>query len=100
MPARNDRSSALLWIGSLLHLAPLAGRGPAPDLIRGRFASGAVAKRSKSGEGAIPQAQNRGHAPSPGFLRSASLRLESDLSPRGGERRSKWPPRHATRRPI
>src|SRR5499426_4823338 len=33
----------------LLHLSPLAGRG--------RFASGALAKRSKSGEGACPQAQ-------------------------------------------
>src|SRR5262245_40643847 len=47
----------------LLHLAPLAGRG--------RFASGALAKRSKSGEGAVPQAQTRGSAPSPGFLRCA-----------------------------
>src|SRR5262249_25130249 len=64
------------------HLAPLAGRG--------RFASGALAKRSKSGEGAFPQAQPRGGAPSPGFLRSAALRSESDLSPRGGERWSKW----------
>src|SRR5262245_31255282 len=100
MPPRNDRSSALLWIGSLLHLAPLAGRGPAPAVTRGRLGSGAVEKRSKAGEGAIPQAQNRGHAPSPGFLRSASLRLDSDLSPRGGERWSKWPSRHATHRPI
>src|SRR5262245_22265271 len=57
------------------HLAPLAGRG--------RFASGALAKRSKSGEGACPQTQTRRGAPSPGFLRSASLRSESDLSPRG-----------------
>src|SRR5215813_917771 len=47
----------------LLHLSPLAGRG--------RFASGAMAKRSKSGEGACPQAQARGYAPSPGFLRCA-----------------------------
>src|SRR5215813_8357764 len=47
----------------LLHLAPRAGRG--------RFASGAVAKRSKSGEGAFPQAETRGTAPSPGFLRCA-----------------------------
>src|SRR5499426_2331235 len=46
-----------------LHLAPLAGRG--------RFASGALAKRSKSGEGAFPQAQPRGHAPSPDLLRFA-----------------------------
>src|SRR5215510_6178507 len=38
----------------LLHLAPRAGREPAPDLIPGRFASGALAKRSKSGEGACP----------------------------------------------
>src|SRR5215470_6083779 len=44
----------------LRHLAPRAGRG--------RFASGALAKRSKSGEGACPQAQTRGYAPSPGFL--------------------------------
>src|SRR5499426_1390684 len=28
-------------------------------------------KRSKSGEGACPQAQTRGYAPSPGFLRCA-----------------------------
>src|SRR5262247_3149639 len=62
--------------GRLLHLSPRAGRG--------RFASGALAKRSKSGEGALPQAQTRGQAPSPGFLRSASLRLESDLSPHAG----------------
>src|SRR5262247_1717849 len=34
------------------HLSPLAGREPAPDLIRGRLASGALAKRSKAGEGA------------------------------------------------
>src|SRR5262245_15771617 len=47
----------------LLHLSPRAGRG--------RFASGALAKRSKSGEGACPQAQARGYAPSPGFLRCA-----------------------------
>src|SRR5262247_594577 len=62
--------------GRLLHLSPRAGRG--------RFASGALAKRSKSGEGALPQAQTRGQAPSPGFLRSAALRLESDLSPHAG----------------
>src|SRR5215510_4113182 len=47
----------------LLHLAPRAGRG--------RFASGALATRSKSGEGACPQAQTRGYAPSPGFFRCA-----------------------------
>src|SRR5215475_2759263 len=47
----------------LLHLSPRAGRG--------RFASGALAKRSKSGEGACPPAQTRGDAPSPGFLRFA-----------------------------
>src|SRR5215207_6507398 len=58
---------------SILHLAPRAGRG--------RVASGALAQRSKSGEGALPQAQTRGCAPSPGFLRSASLRSKSDLSP-------------------
>src|SRR5262245_22474732 len=46
-----------------LHRAPRAGRG--------RFASGAVAKRSKSGEGAFPQAETRGTAPSSGFLRCA-----------------------------
>src|SRR5262245_63523738 len=46
----------------LLHLAPRAGRG--------RLASGALAKRSKSGEGACPQAQTRGSAPPPRFLRS------------------------------
>src|SRR5712691_11784687 len=57
----------------LLHLSPPAGRG--------RLASEALAKRSKSGEGAIPQARTRGDAPSPGFLRSAALRSESDLSP-------------------
>src|SRR5262245_6510999 len=60
----------------LLHLSPRAGRGG--------FASGALAKRSKSGEGALPQPETRGHAPSPGFLRSAALRLESDLSPHAG----------------
>src|SRR5262245_34451903 len=53
----------------LLHLSPRAGRG--------RFASGALAKRSKSGEGACPQAQTRGYAPSPGFRCSAALRSES-----------------------
>src|SRR5215468_2401704 len=58
---------------SLLNLSPRAGRG--------RFASAALAERSKSGEGAFPQPETRGHAPSPGFLRSASLRLES-TSPR------------------
>src|SRR5215510_15123555 len=47
----------------LLHLSPRAGRG--------RFASGALAKRTKSGEGACPQAQARRYAPSPGFLRCA-----------------------------
>src|SRR5262249_56972594 len=50
---------------SLLHLAPRAGREPAPDLIRGRLASGARAKHSRSGEGAVPQAQARGNAPPP-----------------------------------
>src|SRR5262245_535360 len=54
-----------------LHLSPLAGREPAPDLIRGRLASGALAQRSKSGEGALPQARTRGDAPSPGFRRFA-----------------------------
>src|SRR5262245_54454155 len=47
----------------LLHLAPRAGRG--------RLASGALAERSKSGEGAFLQAQARGSAPSPRFLRCA-----------------------------
>src|SRR5215510_40368 len=64
----------------LLHLSPRAGRG--------RFASGALAKRSKSGEGAIPQAQICGQAPSPGFHRSAALRSESDLSPHAGRGRA------------
>src|SRR5215471_21234024 len=68
----------------LLHLSPLAGREPAPDLIRGRLASGALATRSKPGEGAIPQASTRGGAPSLGFLRSALLRSESELSPQAG----------------
>src|SRR5262245_2444818 len=60
----------------LRHLSPRAGRG--------RFASGALAKRSKSGEGACPQARTRGYAPSPGFLRCA----RNPTSPRargGGE---------------
>src|SRR5215510_6754306 len=60
----------------LLHLSPRAGRG--------RLASGALAERSKSGEGAFPHAQTRADAPSPGFLRSTSFRLESDLSPHAG----------------
>src|SRR5262245_27836920 len=67
----------------LPHLAPLAGRG--------RLASVAPAERSKSGEGALPQAQTRGDAPSPGFHRSTPFRSKSDLSPppgRGGERGS------------
>src|SRR5262249_44521061 len=68
----------------LPHLSPLAGREPAPDLIRGRLASGALAKRSKAREGAIPHARLRGGAPSPGFLRSGLLRSESDLSPQAG----------------
>src|SRR5229473_1876247 len=58
----------------LLHLSP---RG------RGRLASAAQAKRSKSGEGAFRNARTRGNAPSPGFLRSAPLRSESDLSREG-----------------
>src|SRR5262249_55483588 len=58
---------------------PAAGGGG-----RGRLASGASAQRSKSGEGAFPQAQTRGSAPSPGFRRSAALRSESDLSPHAG----------------
>src|SRR5262249_61459133 len=41
----------------LLHLSPRAGRGG--------FASGALAKRSKSGEGALPQPETRAHAPAP-----------------------------------
>src|SRR5712691_7125203 len=66
----------------LLHLSPHAGRG--------RLASEALAKRRKSGEGAIPQAQTRGGAPSPApghfvpGVRSAALRSESDLSPHAG----------------
>src|SRR5262245_20758452 len=51
----------------LLHLSPRAGRG--------RFASGALAKRSKSGEGACSEAQARGYAPSPGFLAALGIRL-------------------------
>src|SRR5262247_2515271 len=71
----------------LLHLS-LARQGNRIGLVGGRnaraacstsprvrgevdFASGALAKRSKSGEGACPQAQARGYAPSPGFLRCA-----------------------------
>src|SRR5262245_23411477 len=49
--------------GRWRHLSRRAGRGG--------FASGALAKRSKSGEGACPQGQTRGYAPSPGFLRCA-----------------------------
>src|SRR5712692_2825770 len=48
-------------------VAPLPARG-------GRLASGAFAKRSKSGEGAIPQAQTRGRAP---LTRIPSLRFAS-----------------------
>src|SRR5262249_31950198 len=51
------------WSRHLLHLSPHAGRG--------RFASGAPAQQSKWGGGACPQAQTRGYAPSPGFLRCA-----------------------------
>src|SRR5262245_47176800 len=58
------------------NLSPRAGRG--------RFASGALAKRSKSGEGACRQAQTRGDAPPPRFLLSPSLRSGSDLSPPAG----------------
>src|SRR5262245_9611429 len=82
----SPRATGEIAYGSLLgggnaraacsNLSPRAGRG--------RFASGALAKRSKSGEGACRQAQTRGDAPSPGFLRSASLRSESDLSPHAG----------------
>src|SRR5262245_35173334 len=82
----SPRATGEIAYGSLLgggnaraacsNLSPRAGRG--------RFASGALAKRSKSGEGACRQAQTRGDAPSPRFLRSASLRPESDLSPPGG----------------
>src|SRR5262245_34602970 len=58
--------------------------GELPRAGRRRFASRALAKRSKSGEGALPQPETRGHAPSPGFHRSAALRSESDLSPHAG----------------
>src|SRR5262245_27256083 len=50
----------------LLHLAPRAGRG--------RFASGAVAKRSKSGEGAFPQAETRGTSPHPDSFAALGIR--------------------------
>src|SRR5262245_24993806 len=70
----------------LLHLSPRAGRG--------RFASGALATRSKSGEGACPQAQTRGHAPSPGFLAALGIRprIKSGAGslPARGERSRKW----------
>src|SRR5262245_66681305 len=56
----------------LLHLSLRAGRG--------RLASGALAERSKSGEGAFPHAQTRADAPSPRVLCSPSFRLGSALS--------------------
>ena len=48
-----------------------------------------LAQRSKSGKGAIPQAQTRGSAPSPGFLRSACASLGIRPLPASGERWSK-----------
>src|SRR5262249_2955872 len=85
-PPRNDTQAVPL----APHLSPLAGRG--------RLASGALAERSKAGEGALGQGRpiryvrTRGGAPSPGFHRSATLRSESDpgsspgqaLSPQAG----------------
>src|SRR5262245_51484743 len=50
----------------LLHLSPRAGRGG--------FATGPRAERSTAGEGACPQAQARGYAPSPGFLAALGIR--------------------------
>src|SRR5499426_2001276 len=60
----------------LLPLSPRAGRG--------RLASGTLAERSKSGEGACPQAQTRGYAPSPGFLRFARNPTSPRAAGRGG----------------
>src|SRR5262245_63506821 len=82
----SPRATGEIAYGSLLgggnaraacsNLSPRAGRG--------RFASGALAKRSKSGEGACRQAQTRGDAPSPRFLLSPSLRPETDPPPPPG----------------
>src|SRR2546421_4763334 len=69
------------------HLSPRAGRG--------RLASGALAKRSKSGEGAIPLARTRGHAPPPPRPPRASLPPRTDPPPpppRGGGRSVAVPP--------
>src|SRR5262247_1726383 len=62
----------------LLHLSPRAGRG--------RFASGALAKRSKSGEGACPQAEARGTPPHPDSFAALGIRP----LPARGERWRKW----------
>src|SRR5215510_15376708 len=71
----------------LLHLAPRAGRG--------RFASGVLATRSKSGEGACPQPQTRGYAPSPGFFRCArnptSPRTRGEVAQVALPRTSRYP---------
>src|SRR5262249_18272741 len=63
----------LLKLGHLPHLSPLAGRR--------RLASGALAKRSKAGEGALPQARTPGDAPPPRFPRLPS---DPTLSPHPG----------------
>src|SRR5262245_65096318 len=60
----------------LLPLSPRAGRG--------RFASGALAERSKSGEGACPQAQTRASAPPPRFPRPPSPPFGSHPPPPPG----------------
>src|SRR6266540_5366291 len=69
----------------------MRGLPPLPPAGRGRLASAAPATRPSRVGGRFRKA--RRDAPSPGFLRSAALRSEPDLSPlgRGGASGSRVP---------
>src|SRR3974390_3479487 len=75
MPERmSRRAGERVMTGSRgLSPPPLAGREPAPDLIRGR--------REAPGEGALPQTQSMWRGP---LTRLSSLRSKVDLSPQAG----------------
>jgi alpha-D-ribose 1-methylphosphonate 5-triphosphate synthase subunit PhnI len=60
----------------------LAGPSPSPRLPSGRLRPSSTGYGEGRGEGASPQAQTRGDAPSPGIC--AEERANSDLSPQAG----------------
>src|SRR5262247_595599 len=74
----------LPWTTRLLHLAPRAGREPAPDLIRGRIPSAAKRSDGIRVRGRLRESEPVGKPPHPTCCAPLALRLQVDLSPHAG----------------